>query len=31
VLTLLIITRYTMNLQSYITIRHLDKMAKITM
>jgi len=31
VLTLLIITRYTMNLQSYITIRHLDKMAKVTM
>jgi len=25
---LLIITRYTMNLQRYITMRHLDKMAR---
>jgi hypothetical protein len=31
VLMLLIITRYTMNLQRYITMRHLDKMAKVTM
>ena len=31
VLTLLIITRSTMNLQRYITLRHLDKMAKVTM
>jgi len=31
VLTLLIITRQTMHLQRYITIRHLDKMAKVTM
>src|SRR5258708_3362460 len=31
VLTLLIITRHTMNLQRYITLRHLDKMAKVTM
>lgn len=29
VLTLLIITRSTMNLQNYITIRHLDMMAKV--
>src|SRR5262249_21470535 len=29
VLTLLIITRWTMNLQRYITIRHLDAMAKV--
>ena len=31
VLTLLIITRQTMHLQRYITMRHLDKMAKVTM
>jgi Ni/Fe-hydrogenase subunit HybB-like protein len=31
VLMLLIITRSTMNLQRYITLRHLDKMAKVTM
>src|SRR5579859_5512029 len=31
VLTLLIITRQTMHLQRYITIRHLDMMAKVTM
>jgi len=31
VLTLLIITRQTMHLERYITLRHLDKMAKITM
>jgi Ni/Fe-hydrogenase subunit HybB-like protein len=31
VLTLLIITRQTMHLERYITIRHLDKMAKVTM
>jgi molybdopterin-containing oxidoreductase family membrane subunit len=31
VLTLLIITRQTMHLQRYITVRHLDKMAKVTM
>jgi molybdopterin-containing oxidoreductase family membrane subunit len=31
VLTLLILTRHTMNLQRYITIRHLDMMAKVTM
>ena len=31
VLTLLIITRQTMHLQRYITIEHLDKMAKVTM
>lgn len=31
VLMLLIITRSTMHLQRYITLRHLDKMAKITM
>jgi molybdopterin-containing oxidoreductase family membrane subunit len=31
VLTLLIITRSTMNLQRYITLRHLDKMGKVTM
>jgi Ni/Fe-hydrogenase subunit HybB-like protein len=31
VLTLLIITRETMNLQRYITVRHLDYMAKVTL
>jgi len=31
VLTLLIITRQTMHLERYITIEHLDKMAKVTM
>jgi molybdopterin-containing oxidoreductase family membrane subunit len=31
VLTLLLITRTTMNLQRYITIQHLDRMAKVTM
>jgi len=31
VMTLLIITRQTMNLQRYITIRHLDSMAKVTL
>jgi molybdopterin-containing oxidoreductase family membrane subunit len=31
VLTLLIITRHTMNLQRYITLLHLDRMAKVTM
>jgi molybdopterin-containing oxidoreductase family membrane subunit len=31
VLTLLIITRSTMHLERYITVRHLDKMAKVTM
>jgi Ni/Fe-hydrogenase subunit HybB-like protein len=31
VLTLLIITRQTMHLERYITLRHLDKMAKVTM
>jgi Ni/Fe-hydrogenase subunit HybB-like protein len=31
VLTLLIITRQTMHLQRYITMRHLDRMAKVTM
>jgi molybdopterin-containing oxidoreductase family membrane subunit len=31
VLTLLIITRQTMHLERYITMRHLDKMAKVTM
>jgi molybdopterin-containing oxidoreductase family membrane subunit len=31
VLTLLIITRQTMHLENYITMRHLDKMAKVTM
>jgi molybdopterin-containing oxidoreductase family membrane subunit len=31
VLTLLIITRQTMHLERYITMRHLDKMAKMTM
>ena len=31
VLTLLILTRQTMNLQRYITLEHLDKMAKVTM
>ena len=31
VLTLLIITRKTMHLQRYITLEHLDKMAKVTM
>jgi molybdopterin-containing oxidoreductase family membrane subunit len=31
VLTLLVLTRHTMNLQRYITISHLDKMAKVTM
>ena len=31
VLTLLIITRQTMHLQRYITMRHLDMMAKVTM
>jgi molybdopterin-containing oxidoreductase family membrane subunit len=31
VLTLLIITRQTMHLERYITMRHLDKMAKLTM
>jgi len=31
VLTLLIITRHTINLQRYITLHHLDKMAKVTM
>jgi molybdopterin-containing oxidoreductase family membrane subunit len=31
VLTLLIITRQTMNLQRYITKRHLESMAKVTM
>lgn len=31
VLTLLIITRETMHLQRYITMRHLDKMAKVIM
>jgi molybdopterin-containing oxidoreductase family membrane subunit len=31
VLTLLIITRQTMNLQRYITIRHLESMAKVTL
>jgi molybdopterin-containing oxidoreductase family membrane subunit len=31
VLTLLIITRQTMHLERYITLAHLDKMAKITM
>ncbi len=31
VLTLLLITRQTMNLQRFITMRHLDMMAKVTM
>ena len=31
VLTLLIITRRTMHLENYITMRHLDKMAQVTM
>ncbi|HEY6350832.1 MAG TPA: NrfD/PsrC family molybdoenzyme membrane anchor subunit [Candidatus Angelobacter sp.] len=31
VLTLLILTRQTMHLQHYITLEHLDKMAKVTM
>jgi molybdopterin-containing oxidoreductase family membrane subunit len=31
VLTLMIITRQTMHLERYITMRHLDKMAKVTM
>lgn len=31
VLTLLIITRQTMHLERYITLAHLDKMAKVTM
>jgi molybdopterin-containing oxidoreductase family membrane subunit len=31
VLTLLIITRQTMHLERFITVRHLDKMAKVTM
>jgi len=31
VLTLLIITRQTMHLERYITVKHLDKMAKVTM
>jgi molybdopterin-containing oxidoreductase family membrane subunit len=31
VLTLLLITRETMNLQRYITMKHLDKMAKVIM
>jgi molybdopterin-containing oxidoreductase family membrane subunit len=31
VLTLLIITRQTMHLERYITVRHLDKMAKVAM
>ena len=31
VLTLLIITRQTMHLERYITMDHLDKMAKVTM
>jgi molybdopterin-containing oxidoreductase family membrane subunit len=31
VLTLLIITRKTMHLERYITVRHLDKMAKVTL
>jgi Ni/Fe-hydrogenase subunit HybB-like protein len=31
VLTLLILTRQTMHLQRYITLEHLDKMAKVTM
>ena len=31
VLTLLIITRQTMHLQRYITLRHLDMMAKVTL
>ena len=31
VMTLLIITRQTMHLERYITVRHLDKMAKVTM
>jgi len=31
VLTLLIITRQTMHLERYITVRHLDKMAKVSM
>src|SRR5262249_59479285 len=31
VLTLLIITRQTMHLERYITMRHLDKMAKVAM
>jgi Ni/Fe-hydrogenase subunit HybB-like protein len=31
VMTLLIITRQTMNLQRYITMKHLDKMAKVIM
>jgi len=31
VLTLLIITRQTMHLERYITMEHLDKMAKVTM
>ena len=31
VLTLLILTRQTMHLQRYITVNHLDKMAKVTM
>jgi len=31
VLTLLIITRQTMHLERFITLRHLDKMAKVTM
>jgi Ni/Fe-hydrogenase subunit HybB-like protein len=31
VLTLLIITRQTMHLERYITLRHLDKMAKVAM
>ena len=30
VLTLLIITRQTMHLQRYITVRHLEAMAKVT-
>ncbi len=31
VLTLLIITRQTMHLERYITLRHLDRMAKVTL
>jgi molybdopterin-containing oxidoreductase family membrane subunit len=31
VLTLLIVTRQTMHLERYITMRHLDRMAKVTM
>jgi molybdopterin-containing oxidoreductase family membrane subunit len=31
VLTLLIITRQTMHLERYITVRHLEKMAKVTL